>query len=116
MKTRNIWEVSDIVCGSYVCRESWPEDSEDIGGLCSVTYKLGYMGGGSSYCMCKVAITDGLVLDYPSTEKDILKRGNAKEVLVEALNSDIEGYRPLTDVQVARRMNYLFRVEMKNET
>jgi len=110
MKTRNIWEVSDIQAGKFICRESWPEDSDDIRGLCSVTYKLGYSNGGSAYCMCKVAITDGLVMEYPSTVDHIPEqRGNAREVLVEHLNSDHEGYRLLTNEQVMRRMEYLLR-------
>ena len=106
MKTRNIWEVSDIKAGVFICRESWPEDSNDIRGLCSVTYKLGWLcnKGGSSASMCKVAITDGLILDFHESSLD---SRDAKQVLVNHLNNDIEGYRLLTKEQVMRRMEYL---------
>lgn len=106
MKTRNIWEVEDIDAGRYICRESWPEDSDDIGGLCSVTYKLGYLSryGGSRASICKIAITDGLVVDFHESKLD---EGNAKQLMVKHLNNDVEGFRLLTDEQVMRRMKHL---------
>ena len=108
MKTRNIWEVEDIKCGKFICRESWSEDSKDIGGLCSVTYKLGWLcnKGGSSASMCKVAITDGLILDLRESRLD---ERDAKQVMADYLNNDVEGYRPLTDKQVMRRMEHLLK-------
>lgn len=97
-----IWEEKDINAGRYICRESWPEDSDDIGGLCSVTFKMGFITG-ASVCMCLVAITDGMVSHYPQYGD----KANAITRLVEHLNSDKYGYRPLTHKQVMRRMEYL---------
>jgi len=112
MKTRNIWEVEDIKVGTFICRESWSEDSEDIRGLCSVTYKLGWLcnKGGSRTSMCKVAITDGLIIDFRESGEGTK---DAKQVLVDYLNSDVEGYRLLTDEQVMRRMKHLLGAEEK---
>lgn len=111
MKIRYIWEEEDIQAGIYICRQSWDEDSKDIAGLCSVTYKLSYLNsfngdstGGSRGCMAKTAITDGLVLTYPESSEDAR---DAKEVFAQALNDDRVGYRLLTNEQVMRRMEHL---------
>ena len=96
------WEEKDLKCGRYVCVESWPENSEDISGLCSVTYKIGYIVG-STRCMCLIAITDGMIISYKQHEDT----RNAKEKMLESFNTDDHGYRPLNQEQVMRRMEYL---------
>ena len=98
---RKKWTEEDIECGRYICRESYTEDTKDISGLCSVTYKLGFISGASS-CMCKIAITDGMVVTYQETENK-----NARQVLLERLNSDTYGYRLLSQNEITKRIQYL---------
>ena len=92
-------------CGRYICRESWPENSDDISGMCTVTYKIGYIGG-SAFCMCLIAITDGMVVRF----KEDFDEANAEEKMLKALNNDDQGYRPLNQEQVLRRMDELKRM------
>jgi len=96
----------DLIFGSYICRQSWSEDSEDISGLCSVTYMLGWKVS-SRQCCTLISIADGMVLEFSGDDKD------ARETILKAINSDKYGYRPLTRKQVKRRLNYLFRNEGK---
>ncbi len=98
-----IWQEEDVKCGRYICRESYPEDCEDVSGLCSVTYKLGFISGSSS-CMCLISISDGMVVQFSETEK---RERDAKHVFIGELNNDEHGYRPLTQKQILRRMDYL---------
>lgn len=97
------WEKKDLKFGSYLCQYTWSEDSDDISGLCSVTYKLGWKGG-SRDCCCLISISDGMVLDFPKTEHK-----SGEEVLLEELNKNGNNYRPLTAKQVTRRINYLLK-------
>ena len=98
---RKVWTEEDINCGRYICRESYPEDTKDISGLCSVTFKLGFIGG-ASRCMCEIAITDGLVIKHEATENK-----NARQVLLERLNNDTHGYRLLNQNEIDKRIRYL---------
>lgn len=100
---KSFWEEADIQAGSMVCVNTWPEDTDDLSGLCSVTFKLGYVGG-SSLKMCLISITDGLVMSIDHTDQL-----NAKQVLANEFNSDVWGYRLLTSEQIMKRMSYLYR-------
>ncbi len=93
------WEEADTTCGRYVSADSYPEDSEDISGLCSVTYKIGYIGG-RSQCLCLISITDGLIMKYQGPGK-----GAPINLLLAELNS--YGYHPINGEQLIRRIKYL---------
>jgi hypothetical protein len=99
---KKFWEESDVKSGSMVCVNTWEEDSEDLSGLCSATFKLGYVGG-ASLKMCLISIQDGLVMSFERTTTE-----SARQVLANEFNSDSLGYRLLDKEQIMRRMNYLY--------
>lgn len=100
------WEETDLLCGMYICCNTWSENSEDISGLCSVTYQLGFIGGSSS-CMCLISVTDGLVMTFKETEQF---KGDAKGILLLHLNGEGLGYRPLNQKAIQRRIEHLHGV------
>ncbi len=99
MIIKHTWEESDINTGLWIASDNYPEDSDDISGLCSVTYKIGYIGG-RSQCLCLISITDGLVMKF---------EGPGKKGPVKALIDEINeyGYHPINYEQLLRRIEYL---------
>lgn len=104
---RNNWEEKDIKPGRYIIRESSPVNSEDISFASSVTYKIGFVRPGrsqfdktvlklfgKSYAL--ISITDGMTFPYKTMGS-----------LVDRLNTDDYGYRPLTQEELKAQIEYL---------
>lgn len=98
MKIKYIWEESDIQPGRYIIRESYPKGCTDIGGMASVTEKIGWMNKARSGepKFTTISIMDGMVMG-PMTAEDLLK----------SLNEDDHGYRPATNKELLDMMRYL---------
>jgi len=86
VKTRHIFEIGDFDNGGkMIVRNSSPSGSSDVGFMASVSYKIGYILSPEG-SVARIALTDGQVIPFID-EKE----------LVDALNSDSWGYRPMTD-------------------
>ena len=89
MKNRIIWEEKDIECGLFIVRESANLEIND-GFKTTVCFKLGYCRDtDKKYGLCNF-LTDGW---YHSI-------GKTKQEVVEYLNNDEYGYRPLLKTEV----------------
>lgn len=85
MKT--IFDATKIatMCGLYIIRESASKPFKDIGFARTVTFKICYSVKNHTYHLCNI-LTDGcLIGEYKTTNE-----------LIEHLNNDEKGYRPLT--------------------
>lgn len=87
MKIKFIWEVSDIECGMYFIKNSSPLGSADLSFASTVCFKLGFLhtDGEKSYVLISM-MTDGMVYKKMETKEDV----------VNMLNEESFGYRPLT--------------------
>jgi len=84
MKTNVYFEPSDFINGGQmIIRQSSTPGSKDVGFAASVAYKIGWTSRGNTIMM--ISLSDGMCIDIPSIEK-----------LCESLNTDAEGYRPMT--------------------
>lgn len=63
MKIKYEWEKEDIQMGMYIIRDSYPESyvNDDIGGLSTVAYKIGYQHATKDSDPSIISLTDGLV-------------------------------------------------------
>ncbi len=96
MKQRYIFELDDFKgCGQLVIRESSPLGSTDISFALSVSYKVGYIGAGSTRKYMLIALSDGLCMSF-----------DTMEALIDHLNNDVHGYRPLNTVELDHIMQY----------
>lgn len=87
MKIKFIWELSDIVSGIYFIRQTSPIDSKDLSFACTVSFKLGFLHDGSEQPWVLISVlTDGMVYAKMANKEDVLNM----------LNNDEHGYRPLT--------------------
>ncbi len=90
MNIKYQWEKEDIQIGMYVICDSYPESCvvDDIGGLSTVAYKVGYQSSTSNSDPSIISLTDGYI--FTLKRKDGQDREDA---VLDFLNSD-KGYRP----------------------
>ena len=91
-----VWEVDDIEPGQIVTRLTSPPNSDNLSFMASVSYKICWHGHGDKQKWAKVAVTDGMIFMYES-----------KKRLIDALNTDDHGYRPILIDDYIRMMSYL---------
>ncbi len=95
MIIKHLWEPADIRPGMWLIRESAADVAKNRTFACSVAYKIGwshepYVGGEKVKILYhRVAITDGMI--------DV---GVSAVVLVNKLNADSCGYRPMTQDEI----------------
>ena len=104
MKTQYIWEDKDIFSGMYVMYQSYPENSDDIGGLNSVAYQVVQAPSGewnihSVGCM-------GINARKSKTMADLLHKLN----ITNALDY---GYRPASKREIMRVLDYNLDIHQK---
>lgn len=91
------WEEKDVVGGRFVCYESYPADTKDIGGLSTVVSQFAHAPK-SEGKLFLVSIVDGSPT-LPSTPKEWLK----------SLNGETEhgfGYRPCSKEELLKVINH----------
>lgn len=82
---KNIWKVEDITAGLFIIKESSTKKAKDLSFARTVTFKIGWENEkGSPYGLINI-MTDGWYY-----------RIGDKKALVDHLNKDEYGYRPLT--------------------
>lgn len=86
MKVKLTWELEDLKMGMYIIRESFKKNGDNWSFAMSVAYQIGWKGQSKNQRYYLVAMSDGMIWQECATKKAVL----------EMLNSDTEGYRPLT--------------------
>lgn len=97
MKSKFYFEPSDFVSGGQmIIRQACSTNCKDIAFMCSVSYKIGWksnLSKGNS--VIKISLSDGMCIEYEN-----------EQVLCDKLNSDEQGYRPMTQQEINSVMNY----------
>ena len=87
MKARVMFEPGDFKgCGQMIVRNHTPSGLIDLGFVTTVAYKIGFIAGSDK--LCKISLADGMVLIYTD-----------EAALIDHLNSDPRGYRPMTNIE-----------------
>lgn len=98
MKTRNVllteWDADDIKAGMYVIKNSSPIGTTDLGFARTVTYKIGWNCKGDKSFGMIACLTDGMFFSIGD-----------KYAMVDHLNDDEFGYRPLTKPEYLEMFN-----------
>jgi hypothetical protein len=89
------WEEDDIRGGRYVCYESYPKDTKDIGGLSTVVFQFAYSPK-SNGKLFLISIVDGSST-LPYLPKDWIDRLNGESGY---------GYRPCSKKELLSVINY----------
>ncbi len=91
MKIKYTWEKEDIKMGMYVICDSYPETcvKDDIGGLSTVAYKVGYQSLTSKSDPSFISLTDGLVFVIARKEGQ-----DREDAVLDFLNNGVNSYRP----------------------
>ncbi len=96
MKLKYIWEEKDIICGTYIIKETSPKGSDNLNFARTVTYKIGFDNNDKEKPVNKIScLTDGWVCPIAKDEKEF----------AEYLNNDEHGFRPLTKEEYLAMIN-----------
>lgn len=85
--------------GQMIIRNSFSANasaSADWGFASSVAYKIGWISHMPKNKACKISLSDGMVVVYESDQE-----------LIESLNEDPVGYRPMTQKEISHVMKYV---------
>lgn len=95
MKTRCIFTPDDFKgSGQMIIRDSYAKGGDNLSFAVSVSYKIGYVPALKERHVMPVALismSDGMVDVFTSVDK-----------LCDHLNKDQQGYRPMTEREIAR--------------
>lgn len=95
MKSKFSFEPSDFeACGQMVIRESARRGCGDPSFATTVSYKVGYMITEGRNTILLVSLADGLAKPFED-----------EKALCHYLNSDICGFRPMADEEIAKVMS-----------